>query len=80
MSRRLPDATDLTRAQYSGWACVWCGIKLDKGAVSQGRVTGQAGAHRLDIEVYACPACAISPLPPDAAVPGGRDGRSSRLP
>jgi hypothetical protein len=57
----LPSALDLTRAQYNGWACVWCGARLDKGAKSAGRATGQSGAHDLGIEVYACPACAVAP-------------------
>lgn len=57
----LPSAVDLTRAQYSGWACVWCRAPLKIGAVSQGRARGQVGAVRMDVEVFACPSCAIEP-------------------
>lgn len=59
--RPIPSALDLTRPQFDGWACVWCGATLTKGAVSAGRATGQIGAHSLDIEVYACALCADSP-------------------
>ncbi|MGP4089549.1 hypothetical protein [Streptomyces sp. KR55] len=61
----LPSALDLTRAQYSGWACCWCGKSLVDvtGAVSAGVSRGRDGAHVLDIEVYACPDCAIAPPP-----------------
>lgn len=55
MSRpRLPAATGLTRAQYSGWACVWCGASLQGGAIPAGRAIGSIGAHRLDVDVYQC--------------------------
>lgn len=60
MSPRIPSATELTRAQYSGWACVHCHATLDKGAVSAGRAKGSVGAHDLSIEVYACPGCAVA--------------------
>lgn len=49
-----PPATDLTRAQYSGWACCWCGTSLQYGGVSVGIARGRLGVHVLDIEVYAC--------------------------
>lgn len=58
MSPRVPPATELTRAQHSGWACVYCHATLDKGAVSVGRAEGRVGAHDLSVEVYACPCCA----------------------
>jgi ribosomal protein L37AE/L43A len=60
MSPHLPPATELSRAQFDGWACVYCGHALRKGAVSVGRATGRAGAHDLSIEVYACPGCAAT--------------------
>ncbi|MFF0226319.1 hypothetical protein [Streptomyces sp. NPDC004629] len=55
-----PPVASLTYAQYSGWACCWCGKSLLKvtGAVSAGVARGRDGAHVLDIEVYACPDCA----------------------
>ncbi|MEU1304303.1 MULTISPECIES: hypothetical protein [Streptomyces] len=65
--REPPPATSLTYAQYAGWACCWCGTSLldVTGAVSAGIARGQAGAHVLDVEVYACPGCA----PPDPGRP-----------
>lgn len=60
MSAGIPAATELTRAQYSGWACVFCHTLLDKGAVSVGRAEGSVGAVDLSVEVYACPGCAVS--------------------
>jgi len=54
----LPSAVTLSRAQYSGWACVWCGASLEHGAVSAGRAEGRVGAVDLSVEVYACPGCA----------------------
>ncbi|MFF7982264.1 hypothetical protein ACFZDK_24570 [Streptomyces sp. NPDC007901] len=54
----LPDATKLTRAQHSGWACVFCHAGLWKGAVKAGRAVGFIGAHDLSIDVYACAGCA----------------------
>lgn len=57
MTPQLPPATELSRAQFDGWACVYCGADLDKGAVSAGRAEGSVGAHDLSIEVYACPGC-----------------------
>lgn len=62
--RPLPSALDLTRAQFDGWACVWCSAPLKKGAVSEGRATGRVGSHDLSIEVYACPSCAVAPYVP----------------
>ncbi|GGK65513.1 hypothetical protein [Streptomyces flaveus] len=57
-ARPLPSATDLTRAQYDGRACVWCGKPLWRNAVSAGIARGKIGAVVLDIVVYACPLCA----------------------
>ncbi|MGW3186336.1 hypothetical protein ACWDBT_00570 [Streptomyces ardesiacus] len=52
----LPDAASLSRAAYSGWACVFCGASLaTTGGVSVGRAEGRSGAHDLSVEVYACP-------------------------
>lgn len=56
-SPRLPDATSLTRAQYSGWACVWCRKPLKAGAVPAGRAQGRIGAHDMSVDVYAHPGC-----------------------
>jgi hypothetical protein len=56
---RLPAAVDLTRAQYSGWACVFCHASLAKGVVSAGRAEGHIEAHDLSVEVFACPGCAL---------------------
>lgn len=56
-----PPAADLSYAQYSGWACCWCGTSLLYcSATSAGISRGRSGAHVLDIEVYACPLCARS--------------------
>jgi hypothetical protein len=68
----LPSALDLTRPQFDGWACVWCGIPLMgmEGVTSAGRAEGRMGAHDMSVEVYACPACAIAHLrPPPLALP-----------
>ncbi|MFM9652743.1 hypothetical protein [Streptomyces galilaeus] len=54
MKRELPDATELPRRRYSGWACVWCGASLREGGRSAGVARGHMGAHRLDVEVYEC--------------------------
>lgn len=54
----LPSVSELSRAQFDGWACVFCRAPLDKGAISAGRAEGSSGAHDLSIEVYACPICA----------------------
>lgn len=78
MKRRLPAVQDLTRAQFDGWACVWCSTPLRSGAVSAGRAEGHLGKHDLSIEVYECPACHQPPA--DRSAPGGRrDGDRSRL-
>ena len=54
MTRVLPDAAELPRRRYSGWACVWCGSSLMAGGQSAGVARGQMGAHRLDVEVFEC--------------------------
>lgn len=71
MGPSLPSALALTTAQYSGWACVWCGDTLRKGAVSAGRAEGRIGAIDMSVEVYACPVCAIAPAPQSPAVRSG---------
>ncbi|MFH9816126.1 hypothetical protein [Streptomyces sp. NPDC017230] len=53
-ARTLPDASRLSRAVYSGWACVWCSASLARGGVPAGRARGQIGAHRMDVDVYQC--------------------------
>lgn len=63
-----PPTTDrLSKAQYDGWACCWCGKGLldVRGAVSAGISRGRVGAAVLDVEVYACPSCA-APSEPQA--------------
>jgi len=67
VTRALPPASSLTRAQHDGHACVWCGKKLWQGATSAGIARGRSGAHVLDIEVYACPDCTTE-TPADGAV------------
>lgn len=59
-----PPVEKLTRAQYDGWACCWCGRGLldVRGAVSAGIARGSVGAVVLDIEVFACPGCAAVPV------------------
>lgn len=78
MNRRaLPSAKALTYAQFSGWACCWCGTSLLRaGGISAGVARGSSVAHILDVEVYACAACAAattisppSPLEARGAVP-----------
>ena len=59
MRRQPPPATELGYEAYSGRACCWCGRKLWSGAVSAGISRGREGAVVLDIEVYACPCCAV---------------------
>ena len=54
MSTALPDAAGLSRAVYSGWACVRCGASLAAGGAPAGRARGQIGAVRLDVDVYQC--------------------------
>jgi hypothetical protein len=75
----LPSALDLTRPQFDGWACVWCGIPLMgmEGVTSAGRAEGRMGAHDMGVEVYACPACTVAPMTPAErarALRGRRDG------
>jgi hypothetical protein len=60
VSAHVPAATELSRAQYSGWACVFCSARLGKGAVSVGRTEGRVGSVDLSVEVYACPGCAVT--------------------
>lgn len=69
MTRPLPPATTLTRAQYSGWACVWCGNSLQNGGVPAGRAQGRIGAHDMGVQVYACRSC---PTPHTTPAPGAR--------
>ena len=51
----VPPAGSLNYEQYAGRACFACGKQLTVGAVSCGRATGRQGAHKLDVEVWACP-------------------------
>lgn len=75
--RALPSALELSRPQFDGWACVWCGIPLMGmgGVVSAGRATGMLGVHDLSVEVYACPACVIAPMTPAGRVDASRGRR-----
>ena len=57
-AQSLPSVHSLTKAQHDGHACVWCGKRLRHGAVSAGIARGRAGAHVLNVEVFACPDCA----------------------
>ncbi|MGR3871002.1 hypothetical protein ACUXZZ_20710 [Streptomyces graminifolii] len=80
----LPSALDLTRPQFDGWACVWCGVPLMgmAGVTSAGRAEGQIGAHDLGVEVYACAPCTVAPLTPAErarALRGRREGDRSAL-
>ncbi|MFD6972182.1 hypothetical protein [Streptomyces sp. NPDC059949] len=52
----LPVRSQLTWEQAAGRACVVCDRQLTTGAVPRGWVNGQRGAHRLDVEVWCCPA------------------------
>lgn len=54
MKRQLPDARELPRPRYSGWACVWCGASLMQGGRSAGIARGSRGDYRYDVEVYEC--------------------------
>lgn len=54
MTPTPPPATELTYRQYQGWDCCWCGASLSAGGVSAGISRGTVGAHKLDVEVYAC--------------------------
>jgi hypothetical protein len=57
-----PRAADLSRGQYSGWNCCWCGARLTRGARSAGRALGSIGDHDLSVEVYECgPRCPTRP-------------------
>ncbi len=69
-----PPVERLSKAQYDGWACCWCGKSLlhDSGAVSAGIARGNSGVHVLDVEVFACgAACPQGPRSP-------RSGRASQ--
>ena len=52
-TRVLPDAWDLPRPRYSGWACVWCGSSLKLGGQSAGRAASARG-ERYSVEVFEC--------------------------
>ena len=72
-----PPVHQLSKAQYDGWACCWCGKALWSGAVSAGISRGRQGACVLDIEVHACPGCAPTPTisrPSPGPDPEERDG------
>jgi len=56
-----PPVSQLSKAQYDGWACCWCGKDIWSGAVSAGIARGRQGAVVLDVEVYACASCAVAP-------------------
>lgn len=76
MNRRLlPAVEELTRAQFDGWACVWCSTPLRSGASSAGRAQGFIGEHDLSIEVYECPACHQAPAARPAPGDPREDGR-----
>ncbi|MGW2379323.1 hypothetical protein [Streptomyces sp. NPDC001658] len=71
-----PPVDQLSRAQFDGWACCWCGTRLWSGARSAGIARGSSGAHVLDIEVYECgPRCPERPIQirrsPETEQPGG---------
>ncbi|MFJ8057361.1 hypothetical protein [Streptomyces sp. NPDC096142] len=69
-----PPVEQLSRAQYDGWACCWCGKSLlhGSGVVSAGIARGNSGVHVLDVEVFACgPACPRRPH-------GPQSGKTSR--
>lgn len=51
--RVLPDAWDLPRPRYSGWACVWCGASLREGGRFAGRATSKRG-ERYAVDVFEC--------------------------
>ncbi|MGW3152381.1 hypothetical protein ACWDG1_49065 [Streptomyces sp. NPDC001177] len=51
----IPHPRDLTRRQYAGWACVWCGRGLLRvKAQLAGRSVGSIGAVVMDVDVYEC--------------------------
>ncbi len=55
--------TQLTYRQYQGWDCCWCSASLRNDGVSAGVSRGAVGAHKLDVEVYACQPCTASRSP-----------------
>ena len=63
MNCHPPPATELGYEAYSGRACVWCGKRLWRGAVSAGISRGKVGAVVLDNEVFACPDHTDGPTP-----------------
>ncbi|MGJ5897953.1 hypothetical protein ACSCBZ_39305 [Streptomyces niveiscabiei] len=70
MKHKLPDAASLPRDRYSGWACVWCGVRfpLHVLAVPAGRAQGRIARIDLSTDVYQCPpgfGCAINELEGD---------------
>jgi predicted RNA-binding Zn-ribbon protein involved in translation (DUF1610 family) len=70
----MPPAAELTRAQYSGWACCWCGAALWAGARSAGIARGRSGVHVLDVEVFECsPHCPAWTADPDDGATKGHD-------
>lgn len=54
-ARPIPPIEELAPGVDRGWNCVWCGKRLDVGAVVAGWSRGRSGAHVLDCEVWACP-------------------------
>ncbi len=52
----LPEVYGLAWDRFAGLACVVCGSVLTVGAVYRGWLHGRHGAHRLDTEVWCCPA------------------------
>lgn len=72
-----PPVGDLSKAQYDGWACCWCGSSLlSVKAVPAGVSRGSSGVHVLDIEVWACPGCAVAPqCRTEEGSPAARAGR-----
>ncbi|GAA3368792.1 hypothetical protein GCM10020367_08580 [Streptomyces sannanensis] len=42
-ARTIPAAEDLMFGQAKGWNCVWCNVRLDRGAVSVGWACGREG-------------------------------------
>lgn len=60
MTLSAPPPTELTYRQYQGWHCCWCSASLMSGGFSAGISRGGVGAHKLDVEVYACQRCTAS--------------------
>ncbi len=61
----MPDAWDLPRDRYSGWACVWCGASLRLGGALAGRATSERGAYYA-VDVFEClpgVGCMAAPKP-----------------